>query len=192
MPLNPPTLAAAFLAPNLLATGNIGSAMPKLALGVSIGVCRYLTVQAKVSTTDVGFLGVGTSVFPLIVPQPMLQVAFLASFSAAQVLGALAPLLITGLATGLTTGFAATALVQTNHPSVGAGTGLARLSAPSAVPAMLFGFSSVGMVGDGPQKIARAIGLGLDTTFASFYLPVPIVGAPSTSSGAGIGFGSVI
>ena len=192
MPLNPPTLATGFIAPNLLATGNIGTGMPKFAMGVAIGVCQFLTVQAKVATVDAGTLGVGTSIMPLIVPTPLLQGALFSGFSSMGILGPMAPLLITGLTNGLVTGWLALALLQTNHPGIGTGSGLARIVGPTAVPAMIGGFASMGMVGDGPVKTATAIGIGLDITFSSFVEPIPIVGSASPVGGAGVGFGTVI
>lgn len=192
MPLNPPALAAAFLAPNLLSTGNIGMGMPKFAMGVAVGVCQYLTVQAKVVTVDAGVLGVGTSIMPLLVLPPLLQGGLYAGFSSMGILGPMAPLLITGLTNGLITGWTALALLQTNHPGIGVGAGVARIVGPTAVPAMIAGFASMGMIGDGPIKTATAIGIGLDITFAGFFEPVPIVGTGSPVGGAGVGFGSVI
>jgi len=192
VPLNPPALAAAFLAPNLLSTGNIGMGMPKFAMGVAVGVCQYLTVQAKVVTVDAGVLGVGTSIMPLLVLPPLLQGGLYAGFSSMGILGPMAPLLITGLTNGLITGWTALALLQTNHPGIGVGAGVARIVGPTAVPAMIAGFASMGMLGDGPIKTATAIGIGLDITFAGFFEPVPIVGTGSPVGGAGVGFGSVI
>lgn len=192
MPLNPPALAGAFLAPNLLSTGNIGMGMPKFAMGVAIGVCQYLTIQAKVTSIDTGVLGVGTSIMPLIVPAPLLQGALYSGFSSMKILGPMAPLLILGLTNGLTQGWLALALLQTNHPGIGVGAGVAKITAPTAVPTMIAGFASMGLVGDGPIKTATAIGIALDITFAAFVEPIPIVGTPSIVGGAGVGFGSVI
>jgi hypothetical protein len=192
MPLNPPALATGFIAPNLLAVGNVGTGMPKLAMGVAIGVCQYLTIQAKVSSVDTGTLGVGTTVFPLIVPPPLLQGSLLQGFSTMGILGVMAPLLIQGLTTGLVTGWTSLALLSIQHPGIGTGSGVARITGPSAVAAMIAGFAAMGMVGEGPVRTARAIGIGLDTTFSGFVEPVPIVGSASPSGGAGTGFGVVI
>lgn len=193
MPLNPPALAGGFVAPNLISTGNIGIGVPKFSLGVAIGVCQFLTLQSKVTTVDAGTLGVGTSIIPLIVPFPLVLTSLTTGFASQGILGPLAPPFLQGLATGLTTGWLSLALLQTNHPSVGVGAGVARIVAPTAVPAMTQGFSAVGMVGDGPAKTARAIGSALDMIFASFIQPgIPIVGSPSIVGGAGVGFGSVL
>lgn len=193
MPLNPPTLAAGFLTPNMVSMGNVGTGVPKLALGIAIGVCQFLTAQSTVMTVDVGTLGVGTSIIPLIVPSPLVLSSLTSAFASVGILGIMAPKLLSGLATGLTTGWLSLALLQTNHPSVGVGTGVARVVGPSAVPAMIAGFSTAGMVGDGPTKIARAIGIGLDMVFASFVqLGVPIVGVPAPTGSSGVGFGTVI
>lgn len=192
MPLNPPALAAGFLVPNLISVGNIGTGVPKLAMGIAIGVTQFLTLQSKVTTVDAGSLGVGTSIMPLIVPSPLLQGGLFSGFSSMGILGPMAPLTILGITNGLVTGWLALALLQTNHPGIGVGAGVARIVGPSAVPAMLLGFSAMGMIGDGPVKMATAIGLALDITFASFFQPVPIVGSASPAGGAGIGFGSIL
>lgn len=192
MPLNPPVLSAGFVAPCMVATGNLGIGLPKLALGVSIGVCQYLAL-AKVSTVDVGTLGAGTSLFPLIVPFPLLQSNLLASFAASNLIGVMAPSFLSGMATGLTTGLISLALMQTNHPTVGVGAGVARIVGPTSVPSMVSGFAAAGMTGSGPTTVASAIGRGLDMTFASFFqVGVPIVGTPSPIGSSGVGFGTVI
>jgi len=192
MPLNPPVLASGFIAPNLLSVSHLGVGMPRLALGVAIGVCQYLTVQAKVVTTDTGVLGVGTSIMPLILPPPLLQGGLFAGFSSMGILGVISPLTILGITNGLVSGLAALAILQTNHPGIGVGTGVARIVAPSAIPIMIGAFAFMGMVGAGSIKMATAIGIGLDTTFASFFEPILIVGSPSPVGGVGAGFGTVI
>lgn len=192
MPLNPPTLATGFLVPNLISVGNIGVGVPKLAMGIAIGVTQFLTLQAKVTTVDAGTLGVGTSIMPLIVPNVLLQPALFSGFSSMGILGPLAPLTIQAITNGLVTGWTALALLQTNHPGIGVGAGVAKILGPSAVPAMIFGFAAMGMIGSGPAKMATAIGIALDITFTSFFEPVPIVGTASPVGGAGVGFGTVI
>lgn len=193
MALNPPALAAGFLTPNMASTGNLGVGVPTFASGIANGVCQFLTTQSKVMTVDVGTLGAGTSIIPLMVPSPLVLTSLTTGFASAGILGVMAPKLISGLATGLTTGWLALALLQLMHPTVGVGTGVARIVGPSAVPAMISGFAAAGMVGDGPTKIARAIGVGLDLTFASFVqLGIPIVGAPAPTGSSGTGFGTVI
>lgn len=189
--LNPSTLATGFIAPNLLSVGNIGTGMPKFALGIAVGVCQYLTSLAKVVTVDVGTLGTGIGIMPLIVPNPLLQSSLFSGFSSMQIRGVGAPLLLTGLTNGLVTGWTALALLQTNHPTIGVGTGVAKIVGPSAIPSMIAGFASVSMTGDGPTKMATAIGIGLDITFASFVEPIPIVGTATPTGGAGAGFGMV-
>jgi hypothetical protein len=163
-----------------------------LALGGAVGVCQFLTLQAKVVTTDTGVLGAGTSVAPLVIPFFLLQGGLYAGFSSMGILGIMSPLTILGITNGLILGLTALALLQTNHPGIGVGMGIAKIIGPSAVPSMLRGFASMLMIGEGGIKMATAIGIGLDTTFASFIQSVPIVGAGSPVSGAGVGFGSVI
>lgn len=191
--LNPPALASGFIVPNVMSTGNLGMGVPTFAKGVAIGVCQYLTVHSRVMTVDVGTLGAGTSIIPLMVPSPLLISSVTAGFASSGILGTMAPKLIAGLATGLATGWLALALLQSIHPTVGVGTGVARIVGPTAVPAMIAGFAAAGMVGDGPTRIARAIGTGLDMTFASFVqLGVPIVGAPAPTGSSGVGLGVVL
>lgn len=193
MPLNPPALASGFVVPNLISTGNLGMDVPKLSMGIAIGVCQFLTAEAKVTSIDVGTLGVGSTIFPMIVPQPLLQGALLSSFAANNLLGVKAPLFIAGLTTGLITGWTSLALLQITHPTVGLGTGVVKIVASTAVPAMIQGFSAMGMTGAGPTQFAQAIGQALDTTFASFtQLGVPIVGSASPIGGSGVGLGTVI
>ena len=193
MPLNPPALASGFLAPNLSATGNVGTSVPMFCLGIAIGVCQYLTVEAKVMTVDVGTLGAGTGIAPLLVPNALVLTSLMTGFASVGFIGVMAPKVIAGLATGLASGWTALALLQTIHPSVGVGTGVARIVGPSAVTAMIQGFAAAGMTGDGPAKMARALGTGIDMTFASFIQPgLPIVGAGSPVGSAGTGFGTVL
>jgi hypothetical protein len=185
-------LASGFLTPNLISTGNIGTGMPKLSLGISIGVCQFLTAQAKVMTVDAGTLGVGTGLIPLIVPNPLLLNSLLSAIASANLMGVMAPKFIAGLAQGLTSGWLALAILRTNHPGIGVGTGVARVVGPTSVPAMIAGFAAVSMVGNGPVRMARAIGTALDMTFASFVqVGVPIVGSASPTGGSGVGFGTV-
>jgi hypothetical protein len=192
MPLNPPSLTSGFLVPNLVSVGNIGQSVPTYSLGVSVGVCQYLSALAKVTTVDTGVAGVGTTTFPLIVPPPLLQGALYQGFSSMGILGQMAPLHIQGLTTGLTQGWLALALLFVQHPNVGTGAAVAKIIAPTAIPSMISGLASVGMTGEGPTKIARAIGMALDTTFAAYFQPVPIVGSASPVPSAGVGIGVVL
>lgn len=192
MPLNPPALASGFITPQLIASGNIGNGVSKLSMGIAIGVVQFLS-QATVTTTDVGTLGVGATVFPLIVPSPLVQAELIKGVTSLQIFGQLAPAFCQGLSLGLTTGWQALALYNIQHPGVGTGTAVAKLVAPSAVPSMLFGFSSASMTGTGPFKMARAIGTALDTTFAQFIQAgLPIVGSVSPVGGSGVGIGKII
>lgn len=191
--MNPPALSTGFIAPNLISTGNLGIGVPKFSLGTAIGVCQFLSLQSTVTTIDVGTAGAGTSISPLIVPMPLVQTSLVTGFTSQGIFGSLAPLFIQGLTNGLVTGWVSLALLQTNHPGVGVGTGVARIVGPTAIPAITQGFAAVGMVGDGPAKVARAIGSALDMIFASFVQPgIPIIGSPSIVAASGVGFGSVI
>lgn len=191
MPLASPALTSV-LASQIVAAGCIGMDVPKLANGIAIGVCQFLTVQSKVTSIDTGLLGVGTSIMPLLVPSPLIQSSLMAAFPSAQIIGIRAPQLILGLTNGLAAGFASLALMQIAHPGIGVGTGVARVVGGTAIPAMIAGFAAASMVGDGPVKMARAMGTALDTIFASYIQPVVIAGSPSIVGGAGVGLGVVI
>lgn len=192
MPLNSPALAAGFLAPNLLGVAHVGPGMPKFASAVATGVSAHLTGVLKVITTGSGVVGTGVTLIPLAVPPPLIQGALFGGFQSQSLNGPMSPLTITGLTNGLSQGFLSLALVQATWPNVGVGAGVAKFVGPSAVPAMLAGFASQGMVTGGSIKMATAIGIALDTIFQSFVMPVPIVGSPSIAPSAGAGFGVVI
>lgn len=190
MPIATPA-AIATLSTNLIATGMIGTGMPKYASGVVGGIVRWVpTIQ--VQSQDVGSGGSGTNVpLPVLVPQPLLLANLTAGMISMGLFGPLAPLLILGLANGLSLIFAQ-GLIKTNHIGVGTGAGVAKFRAPPAFPAMQAGFASAGMVGQAAGKKAQAIAIGLDRTFGALFLPVAIVGSASPSAATGRGFGKII
>ncbi len=189
MPLTPVGLAGV-LVPALFAAGNIGIAVPQLALGVGTGISLFAQ-QSSVVSVDVGTLGVGAGAQPLLVPQPLLLGSLLAGFAATGTGGVMAPLLALGLANGLNLGFLQGLLV-TVHPGVGLGTGVAKIIPAAAVPSMIAGFAAVGMVGPGAIKTATGIGIALTITFATYVTPIVIAGPPSIAPGAGPGFGKIV
>lgn len=192
MPLNPPALAAGFLAPNLLSVAHIGPGMPKFAIAVATGVTLYVSGALKVVTTGAGVLGVGVSILPLPVPPLLLIGALFGGFQSQSLNGPMSPLTITGLANGLSQGFLALALIQATWPTIGVGAGVAKFVGPSGVPSMIAGFASQGMVTGGSIKMATAIGIALDTVFKSLIIPVPIVGTPSIVPSGGAGSGAIL
>ena len=189
MPLTPPGLAAALI-PALLASGNIGIAVPQLALGTATGVCLF-TQSMPVISADVGTLGVGATALPLLVPQPLLLTSLLAGFAASATVGTMAPLLAAGLSVGLNVGFLQ-GLITMAHPSVGVGTGVAKFIPTGAIPAMIAGFATAGMIGPGAIKTATGIGIAMTLVFGAYTLPVPIVGPPAPAPGAGAGIGKIV
>jgi hypothetical protein len=106
-------------------------------------------------------------------------------------LGVMAPIFLLGLANGLTAVFLQT-LIKTQHVGVGTGAGVATFKAPPAFPSIIAGFASAGMVGQAASRKAQALGIGLDRTFASLFLPVAIVGTASPTAATGRGFGSIV
>ncbi len=189
MPLTPVGIAGV-LTPALLASAQIGIAVPQFALGVGTGVTIFAQ-QSSVTSIDTGTLGAGVTVAPLLVPQPLLLVNILAGFAATGTVGVMSPLMAVGLANGLSIGFLQ-GLITMVHPGVGLGAGVAKVIAAGAVPAMIAGFTAAGMTGVGAVKMATAIGIALTITFATYVLPVPIVGPPSIVPGAGVGIGKIV
>jgi hypothetical protein len=190
MPLTPVGLAGV-LAPNLLATGSTGIAMPQFALGVATGV--YLYCQAATLTSvDTGVLGVGSTALPMVVPQPLILSSMLAGFAATATSGIMAPSVALGLSNGLVLGFLQGILTLT-HPSVGVGVGVTRVipGGPGA-GYIIAGFAAAALTGIAGVKLATAIGIALDIIFAAFTVPLPIVGAPSIYPGAGAGVGKIV
>ncbi len=189
MPLTPVGLAGV-LVPALISAAQVGIAVPQYALGVATGVTIFAQ-QSSVTSTDTGTLGAGTTTVPLVVPQPLLLASILTGFAATGTVGVMAPIHAVGLATGLSVGFLQGLVVMT-HPGVGVGAGVAKVLGVGAVPAMLAGFSAAGMVGVGAVKMATAIGIALTLTFATFVMPIPIVGPPSIVPGSGVGIGKIV
>lgn len=190
MPVTIPGLVGALM-PNLLSTGHLGLDTPKLATGIATGVATWIP-QIVIQTVDSGSLGAGKGVpIPLVVPQPALYGALVAGDAAFGLLGILTPLMTLGIANGLVLGFAQM-LLNTVHAGIGVGAGVATFRAPPAGPVMVAGFQASGMNGEDAVKKANAIGMGLDTTFASLVLPVSIVGSASPAGGASTGVGNII
>lgn len=189
MPLTPPGIVGTVL-PSLLATGNIGMGTPQLSSGIAAGVMLWVA-QMKVTTIDAGSLGVGAGLLPCVIPQPLLLGGVLAGCAAFGNVGPMMPPFALGVATGLSLAFPQ-GIITTIHPTVGSGTGVARFVGPSAIPSMIGGFSSVGMVGPGSVKMASSIGMGIDIAFAAFTVPIPIVGSASPVGSGGTGTGTII
>lgn len=190
MPVVIPGIVGA-LVPAIFATGNLGSQVPQLATGIANGLSNWVP-SVVVQTIDTGSLGVGSGgPMPLVVPQPPLFANLLAGAASAGVLGVMSPLLFLGIANGLVLAFNQM-LIKTTHTGVGAGTAAARFIGSSATPQMIAGFNAAGMKGEGTVKMAKAVGTGLDLTFQTLAVALPIVGAPSPSGGSGVGFGVIL
>jgi hypothetical protein len=189
MPVLVPGIVGALI-PNLISTGMIGTGVPKYALGVALGLLDWVP-KIRVQTVDTGTLGAGKSApTPLFVPQPLIYTNLMIGAASQGLLGVMLPVFNVGLANGLVTSFGQMVL-NTTHPSVGAGGGVAKFLAPPAAVSMISGFQKAGMSGDGPVKKAKALGRALDGVFAVLVMPVVIVGPPSVSPGAGSGFGGI-
>lgn len=168
-----------------------GTQVPNFAQGVASGLSMWVAL-IQVFTLDVGTMGVGKNVpLPVIVPSPVLYANLVTGFSAQALIGSSSPMLCLGLANGLSSALAQ-GLVNTVHPTVGVGTGTAKFLAPSASPLMTLALSQAGMLGSANVRIASAIGMALDMTFASLVLPIAIVGASSIYPGVGSGTGKIL
>lgn len=190
MPATTPGFMGALI-PNLISAAMIGTGLPKYARGVALGLQQWIP-RIRINTVDTGTLGAGKSTpLPIIVPQPLLYANLIAGMVAQKQVGVLMPVFAAGLANGLVLCFAQN-LINTTHPSVGAGVGVAKFSAPPAAKSMISGFQQAGMTGDQATKKAKAVAMGLDLTFAILVLPVVIVGPPSLAPSAGTGFGGLI
>ncbi len=189
MPLVTPALTGT-ITTSLLSSGMIGTATPKFASGVSLGLTTWAH-QLVVNTVDVGVVGVGKGFLPFLIPTPMLLTALLVSYAANGQLGVMAPLEATGLATGISLGLAQGALVTT-HPTVGTGAGVARISGPPAFSSLMQGFSSVGITGSGASAKANAISSALMVVLQTLVLPIPIVGPGSITPSSGSGSGNIL
>jgi len=190
MPVTVPGVMGALI-PNLISVAMIGTGVPKYCQGVALGLSIWVP-QIKVNTIDTGSAGVGRSApTPVIVPNPLMYVNIIAGMTANGLAGVFMPVFSLGLANGLVLSFAQM-VISTTHPSVGAGGGVAKFSAPPAASAMIQGFKQAGMKGDGAVKKAKAVAMACDLTFTSLIVPIAIVGPPSPAPGAGSGFGSIV
>ncbi len=190
MPISP-VQAVAALVPSLAAATLIGTGTPKFAQGFGIGLTIW-TPTITISTIDTGTLGVGKGTPTPILLIPTVLIANITVGMAGQgILGVMSPAFITGVSLGLVRLYAQ-AFTNTVHAGVGIGAGVARFNPPPATGPLLAGFAAMGMVGDGPTKIARALAQGLENTFRATILPQPIVGPPNIVPGAGTGFGNIV
>jgi len=189
MPLAPPALALT-LGTNLVSTGHIGVAMPKLAQAVALGVVLW-SAKATVSVSGAGAAGTGVATLPLLVPQPLLLASIQTSFLSVGITGVISPLTALGLANGLAAGLPLGIMLAT-VVGVGSGAGVARIVSPPAYPNFQQAFATLGMAGPGSAKMAIALGMSFDKTFAAFLVPIPIVGPAGPAPGVGTGTGKIV
>lgn len=173
-----------------LATPFKGVAIPQFALGVSSGLMLWLP-QLVVQTVDTGTLGVGSGVAPFALPSIYLTEVLLQSYAENNQIGPQAPIEATALGQGLALALAQ-GVMTTTHPSVGVGTGVARVYGPPAFPSLMQGFAVAGLVGQGAGSKANAISTALVKALAAFTSPIPIVGPSSPTVGGGTGIGRIL
>lgn len=189
MPLTPVGIAG-FLQQSLASVSMTGQQASTLSLGIGNGTAQWIAAMF-VLTTDVGVAGAGSGQLPLIIPPALLVSNMVAGFSAQTLTGTASVQLASAIGQGLAQAFLQ-GLVLTVHPVVGVGTAIAMFRGSPAVSFMLQGLSGVAMTGAKTPQLAAAIGQGLDTTFASFTTPIPIVGAGSIISASGSGTGKIV
>lgn len=184
-----PVGGAIVIASSLLSYAHIGPGAIKLASGIASGLDTWLHA-VPITTVDVGVVGLGVGIIPLIVPLPALLAAVTIGFTSQGILGPMAVLTIPAIATGLTQAFIQ-AQVITQHPGVGLGACVVRFGSLSAVQPMIQGFATQKMTTQGSIKLATAIGMAIDIVFAVLTLPSPIAGPAGPLPFAGVGFGNV-
>lgn len=191
MPLTPPGIASTMTAA-FAGVAFTGVGIPQLSLAIGTGVTLWTSSTLLVATVDVGTLGVGAGSFPCLIPQPLLMSGMMTGLASNGLAGTASPQLAAALANGLALAFSSQGLIVTAHPTVGIGTATVTFPGPSAIPAMLAGFASAGLTGISVPQMASAVGMGLDIAFASFVLPIPIIGSPSPFPSGGVGTGKIV
>lgn len=190
MPLTSAGVSAT-IAANLAAVGMTGSEVSRYATAIAVGVSNWAST-IQVVTTDIGTTGVGKNVpTPVVVASPVILSNLTIGFSSQGLGGSSVPQLCLGLSNGLSLAFAQ-GFVTTTHPTVGVGSGVAKFVYTTSVPFLVEGFAQIGMSGTSSVNMATAIGIALDTTFASLVLPVVIVGPSSIYAGVGVGTGNIV
>lgn len=167
-----------------------GAAIPQFALGLGAGLLLWLP-QLTVQTTDTGTLGVGAGAAPFALPSFAFSELLLLAYAENQQLGPQAPIEASALAQGICLALAQ-GVMTTTHPSVGVGTGIARVYGPPAFPSLVLGFGGAGLVGQGATQKANAISSALMKAVAAYVSPIPIVGPSSPTVGGGSGVGRIL
>lgn len=183
--------ATASIAGSLGSVSMTGSQVANYARGIATGLTTWVAAT-QVVTSDVGTAGVGKNIpSPVVVTAPVLYANLVTGFASQAMSGTSVPSLCLGLSNGLVLALAQ-GLINTVHPTVGVGTGVAKFVAPSAIPFMSLGLASAGMSGTAVVSMASALGMALDLTFASLVLPIAIVGPTSPYAGVGVGTGKIL
>lgn len=169
----------------------LGVGVPKFARGLGVGLSSW-TPTIIVNSTDTGTAGSGKGVpVPITIPQPMLYGNLFTGMTGQGLVGVMRPAFVLGLSQGLVLLYAQ-CLTNTAHVGVAVGSGVASFKPSPAFPFIQAGFASVGMVGEGGVKLARALSQGLERTFRALTLLQPIVGPPSPTGASGRGIGNIL
>lgn len=178
------------LLPSLVGVGMLGVGTPKLASAVTQGVIFWASSRS-VNTKDVGTSGVGKGLGLLPVTSSLLYPLLLQESLGAGMLGIFTPVFMIGLSSGLSS-FLSLATVQTNHPTVGVGTGIATVTGPPSFASFDLGFQTEGISGESSRRIAQVLGNTFDKVFPSLPIPLAIVGPSSPNPSSGVGVGKVL
>ncbi len=168
-------------------SGCVGPEIPRLSLMISECLLQYLTSNVTVTTIDTGMAGSGVGIGILV---PNIQSAIIAMTSNFAVFsGPMATPMAIGVATGLyQTMFTATP--NTNHATVGIGTGVCSLIPNSGMSKSIFisKFESIGY----SKQLANSISSGVDMFIPTVIGTVVIAGPATTSPSAGVGIGNLV
>ena len=191
MPIDPGTTTPIFTGA-LVANAQVGSKIGQLATGLALGLFQYTQGGLSVNSIDAGTLGVGTGIgFSILLPEPLLLTALLASFTGHGIIGPMMPLQANAIAIGVSTSLAL-ATVSTINPGVGVGAGKLQLT-PNGAGSVIFpaAFIQAGMAGPMATNMGAAIALALDSVIASSINIITIVGPPNIVPGVGVGQGRI-
>jgi len=178
------------MVPSLAGVTFIGYKTPDWSRGLGVGLSTW-TPTIVINTKDAGTAGAGKGTPMPITLSPTLRSNLVSSFRGQGLIGTSMPIFVTALASGLRALYLQT-VTNTIHTGVAVGTGVATFVPTAAVSHLVRGFTSVGMTGEGPTKMASAIASGLETTFRAMTLTQPIVGPANSSTAVGTGTGSIV
>lgn len=193
MPLDPISVGV-IMRGALLSAGLVGVSSNQLALGLTNALCVYGKTAMNVTTVDVGTVGVGKGTgFGVFLVQPAFATTLAGFLPANGIAGLSMPQIVAGVSVGYTAALA-TAVINTIHPSVGAGSGKLQILPNTVVAVGIFmeAFLSSGMTGLMLAPLSVALANSLDIALASAVGVVTITGPSASAPSSGLGTGKLI